>query len=160
MKEKFFTPNIEDIHVGYECEYQGNYGYESFNNGEETWIPIKIKLKDEEGAYTSQLEDILIGMDDGYQPVRVPYLTKEQIEAEGWTSFITEFKGDIVPENMTYTFFREDRNYMLGWNFNTNKITLIIKDPSLVENYYTEPTFRGECKDINTFRKIIKLLGI
>jgi hypothetical protein len=49
---------------------------------------------------------------------------------------------------------------MLGWNFNTNKITLIIKDPSLVLDYYTEPTFRGECKDINTFRLIQKLLGI
>jgi len=156
MKEKFFTPNIEDIHVGYECEYQDNYGFESFNNGEETWIPIKIKLKDDEGAYTSQLEDILIGMDDGYQPVRVPYLTKEQIEAEGWYKInnnypIQTFKHPIdVDVEVIYNY---DTNYL----FITIPGKIMFTEPNIE---YRANKFSGECKDINTFRKIIKLLGI
>lgn len=149
---KYFTPDIEDICIGYEYEQLVTPLSESLGKGEEEWM--KCKFPD---PFT--IDRILL-LYERKKQLRVSYLTKEQIEAEGWTSFITEYKGDIVPENMTYTFFREDRNYMLGWNFNTNKITLIIKDPSLVENYYNEPTFRGECKDINTFRKIIKLLGI
>jgi hypothetical protein len=138
MENKYFTPNIEDLCIGYELEIrQAN-----------KWLSHKIQSND---CFCDFIDM------DGY---RVPYLNKEQIEAEGWTSFITEYERDIVTEKMIYTFFKEDRNYMLGWNFNTNKITLIIKDPSLVLDYYTEPTFRGECKDINTFRKIIKLLKI
>jgi len=157
-ENKYFTPNIEDFHIGYQYEifqkgkpYDLNFIHFMPQPEEDTWV--KMTYPDAFLGYN------LKRMFEIYQ-IRVPYLTKEQIEAEGWTSFVTEYKGDIVPENMTYTFFREDRNYMLSWNFNTNKITLIIKDPSLVENYYTEPTFRGECKDINTFRKIIKLLKI
>jgi hypothetical protein len=160
MESKYFIPDKEDIHIGYECEYCDNYGFETFNLGKDNWIPIKIKLQEEDGAYTSEIEDILIGMDDGYQPIRVPYLTKEQIEGEGWTSFITEYDNKISLEKMNYVFFREDKNYMLGWYFNTNQIALLIKDPSLVEDYYSAPTFRGECKDINTFRTICKLLNI
>lgn len=147
MENKYFTPDIEDLYVGYKLEIKGKH--------DDDWKPVVLG-KDAIWHQFTNLENLGKAMEQ----LRVPYLTKEQIEAEGWTSFVTEYKKDIVPENMTYTFFREDRNYMLGWNFNTNKITLIIKDPSLVENYYTEPTFRGECKDINTFRKIIKLLGI
>ena len=145
MENKYFTPNIEDFHIGYEYE-QALIDCSWFITGwEKRIIDEQSNLK-------------LIKEYSFFQ--RVPYLTKEQIEAEGWTSFITEYENDIVTEKMIYTFFKEDRNYMLGCNFNTNKITLIIKDPSLVLDYYTEPTFRGECKDINTFRKIIKLLKI
>jgi hypothetical protein len=143
---KYFTPDIEDLCIGYELEVNYNFKLNDIFNK---------KIIDS----FEQLADIHSRM-VGDCVIKVLYLTKEQIEAEGWTSFVTEYEGDIVPEKMTYTFFREDRNYMLGWWFNTNKITLIIKDPSLVSDYYTEPTFRGECKDINTFRKIIKLLGI
>lgn len=150
MENKYFTPDIEDLCIGYECELLMNTNVSIIN-------PTSNAPEFKPFIFEKNKIELLIEL---YDSIRVPYLTKEQIEAEGWTSFITEYKGDIVPENMTYTFFREDRNYMLGWNFNTNKITLIIKDPSLVENYYNEPTFRGECKDINTFRKIIKLLGI
>lgn len=145
MENKYFTPEISDFYIGY--EYETIYL-------KSVWTKETLNIMDAGWFFESYHNDAIP------TEFRVPYLTKEQIEAEGWTSFITEYKGDIVPENMTYIFFREDRNYMLGWNFNTNKITLIIKDPSLVENYYNEPTFRGECKDINTFRKIIKLLGI
>lgn len=51
-------------------------------------------------------------------------------------------------------------NYMMSYATDTNKIVFLIRDPSLVKDYYLEPTFRGECKDINTFRKIVKLLKI
>lgn len=157
---KYFTPDIEDFYVGvvYEKYSQGLQIDEFGRFLPEETRDNEVKWREGVIKYPSDIVHLKIALDK--ETVRIPYLTKEQIEAEGWTSFITEYEGDIVPEKMTYTFFREDRNYMLGWWFNINKITLIIKDPSLVLDYYTEPTFRGECKDINTFRKIIKLLGI
>jgi len=154
MENKYFTPDIEDICIGYELEMNWNRAYE------EKWVTIKISIQDEEFAYTDEISEIINALDDGMSEARVPYLTKEQIEGEGWISFITEYKGETNLENMNYIFFNEKVNYMLGWYFNTNQIALLVRDPSLVKDYYTEPTFRGECKDINTFRKIIKLLGI
>jgi hypothetical protein len=90
-------------------------------------------------------------MEDGCEPVRVPYLTKEQIEAEGWT-----FGGYQCNEDKIY-----DKNlYMLNYNEKTKQAILLIRDPASVPDYYLEPSFRGECKDINTLRTICKLLGI
>jgi len=157
---KYFTPDIEDLRIGYECEICINYGYESFNKGEEIWKPKVINLKDSEGAYLGELGDILAGIDDGYQPVRVPYLTEEQIVAEGWTEYIRL-------ENMNYLFCKKESNYMIAWFFNENRISILVKDPSKVidlkgniVDYNDTPRYTGECKDINEFRYICKLLKI
>ncbi len=155
MENKYFTPDIEDLHIEYECEIYGQCTSKLIKKVE--WHPVKVNDSPEMSKYVGILQcKKLIKT----HHIRVPYLTKEQIEAEGWTSFITEYKGETNLENMNYIFFNEKVNYMLGWYFNTNQIALLVRDPSLVKDYYTEPTFRGECKDINTFRKIIKLLGI
>jgi hypothetical protein len=144
MESKYFTPDKEEIHIGYECEYCNNYGFEAFNQGEEEWIPIKIKLQEEDGAYTSEIEDILIGMDDGYQPIRVAYLTKEQIEAEGWKESDTEGFFDKVDDP-------KDRWY-INWYSSTHCLT--------IGDNENEVDYTGPCKDINTFRTICKLLKI
>jgi hypothetical protein len=151
MENKYFTPDIEDFHVGYECEILKE-NWEHFVFNVEEIIPVFARVNSK-----TIVSD----------KIRVPYLTKEQIEAEGWTEFITEYRGDIKLENMNYVFFNEKSNYMLGWFFNRNQIGLLVKDPAKaldingnIINYNDAPRYTGECKDINTFRKIIKLLGI
>lgn len=149
MENKYFVPDISEMHVG--CEFEMN----------DTWGGWKKLVLTEE-----LLKQPMIGLGSGnerspwYWNFRVPYLTKEQIIAEGWTSFLSVYDKDIVLEKMNYVFFNEESNYMLGWYFNTNEIAILVKDPSLVEDYYNAPTFRGECKDINTLRLICKLLKI
>lgn len=154
MDNKYFIPDITEIRVGYEGEINWNLGYEN------KYIPFKVKIQNEDFAYTDEISNIINAVDDGYAEVRTPYLTKEQIEAEGWTSFISVYNNEVSLENMHYIFVNEKSNYMLGWYFNTNQLAILVKDPSLVKDYYTSPTFRGECKDINTLRLICKLLGI
>src|SRR6187431_2955175 len=71
---KYFTPSIEDIRVGYECELL----IFNWKKDKGEWIPTVLEITNfdhESEAWALSLNII-----------RVPYLTKEQIEAEGWES--------------------------------------------------------------------------
>lgn len=134
MENKYFTPDIEDIRVGYECEKEDSIkGYE----------PYTFDLKGVRDAIQDEISD--------YREAwfRTPYLTKEQIEAEGWRcihwrEYLWE-KG-----NKTIHFFNgqkednDDSTYLSIFTIHNSSKVL----------------FEGECKDINTFRYICKLLNI
>lgn len=61
--DKYFTPDIEDIRVGYECEFTG-------------WSEKDYPFKVDQSNISTVLRDI--------KTIGVPYLTKEQIESEEW----------------------------------------------------------------------------
>lgn len=155
MENKYFTPNIEDLCVGYECEYNFAKAYTN------DFKFVKIGYKDDEG-YTNELTDMIHLIDDGAAAIRVPYLTKEQIEAEGW-----EYVKNTNTVDVDICHIFNKNNYMLGWFPLINKIAVLVRDPSkafdekgiLIEYNNTE-RYTGSCKDINTFRKICKLLEI
>lgn len=125
---KYFTPNIEDIHIGYECEEHTPYS-------KDEWTKVIIEDFGPEADFDLQRCRDFIFMDK----IRVPYLTKEQIEDEGWKH----------SEKNCFDF--NDR-WMCSWYPEHNRIEFYDNE--------NENGFAGECKDINTFRKIIKLLGI
>ena len=90
--------------------------------------------------------------------IRTPYLTKEQIEAEGWKTL--EFKREGL-----YSY--EKANYFLVFNEKIRTINIILRDLAIVSeiswSLQTSPEhfkFFCECKCINTFRTICKLLNI
>ena len=120
MENKYFTPDIEDIHAGYECEL---LIYDK-------WEPNIVK------PYTA-LESVVKCIKD--KVIRVPYLTKEQIEAEGW-------------KHSEKDCFNYNDRWMCSWYPEYNRMEFCDDE--------NENGFAGECKDINTFRKIIKLLNI
>lgn len=166
---KYFIPDIEDLKVGYECEICTNYGYESFNDNKEIWEKVLIEYKNEDGTYTEKLLNIIIGIDDGYQPVRVSYLTKEQIEAEGWNFKIKGidlwFEKEVLTEEFDWSSFCNlygYKPYKLFLNYGTNDNKIIIKcDFSGGADFSnSDILFEGECKDINTLKYISKLLKI
>ena len=132
MKNKYFTPDIEEIFVG--CEFEMH----------DTWGNWKKLILTEEF-----LKNPLTGLGSGservpwYWKIRVPYLTKEQIEAEGWT----KEKSYFIKNNI-YLFF-EDKFLVIDSG-----------NPFSWEAIDSEILFKGKCKDINTFRKICKLLEI
>ena len=132
MKNKYFTPDIEEMFVG--CEFEMH----------DTWGNWKNLILTEE-----LLKNPLIGLGSGnervpwYWKIRVPYLTKEQIEAEGWT----KEKSYFIKNNI-YLFF-EDKFLVIDSG-----------NPFSWEAIDSEILFKGKCKDINTFRKICKLLEI
>ncbi len=133
-ENKYFTPSIEDIRVGYECEYKNR----------KNWVKtvlidpeiIRTIAFDSLTLYNNRNKYLLEGI------IRVPYLTKEQIKAEGW-----KFEYGLTD----HMYFSKGRCQLI-W-FGPGK-SIEIQNPANL------PTYIGECKDINTFRYITKLLGI
>ena len=147
MENKYFTPDIENICIGYELEMNWNRAYE------EKWVPIKISVQDEEFAYTSKLSEIVDALHDGMSEARVPYLTKEQIEAEGW-------KKNVLNNNEKALLLFLKNGYELRMYKNyICRFSILIVGAGIIPNW-DKVLFEGKCKDINTFRKICKLLEI
>ena len=139
MENKYFTPDIEDLHIGYELKVNYNF---KLND-----IFHKIIIDSFE-----ELSDIHSRM-SGDCVIRVPYLTKEQIEAEGWKHTGGKLLSFAEQHYVKST-------YRVSYSIDSKKIKFFIADPDEIINYEDECIFNGQCKDINTFRKIIKLLGI
>ena len=152
MENKYFTPDIEDISVGCEFEMDDTWG---------GWKKLTL-TKD-------LLAHPMIGLGSGnerspwYHKIRVPYLTKEQIEGEGFVYRGKISTGTIPGEPFTkieLEFIKN--NILIRFDIISNKV-MIDKADSTEENvnfYNVKTLYHGECKDINTFRKIIKLLNI
>lgn len=135
MENKYFTPDIEDIHIGYELEVNYNFKLNDI---------FHKKIIDS----FEELSDIHSRM-PGDCVIRVPYLTKEQIEAEGWKKYYID--GTYIKDN-----------HILNFDFATGLNRLNIhKKPETGKNVTShDMLFNSKCKCINDFRKIIKLLGI
>jgi hypothetical protein len=140
---KYFTPDIEDIHIGYECEYHGmtTGGLYFFNENNtkdekisiepfiEVWYPIKCSLDPWDKRKPEEIIELLKN-----NQIRTPYLTKEQIETEGW-KFIKKHPGTECCD------FKKNKYYIdIDFDFK-NKIYLRI--------------YEGEQdNEINFFRKL------
>jgi hypothetical protein len=129
---EYFIPEIEDMSIGCEFEMDDTWG---------GWRKLTLTKE--------LLANPMVGLGSGnerspwYHKIRVPYLTKKQIEAEGWisqseTGFFTKDKYELY--------------YNQQWNNDKEFSLQILDQPNFL--------YQGECKDINTFRKLIKLLSI
>lgn len=143
----YFTPSIEDIRVGYECEIAtpADVNWESY-----IWDYVTLS------KHNFNHESPLFALT---AKLRVPYLTKEQIEAEGWRQGNSRILFSGSNGYWDYTFTKD--NYILYYDTGNKILSIIVRDPSLEgSNFIKMPVFRGECKDINTFKFICKLLKI
>lgn len=129
---KYFVPEISDIRVGYECEY---------NPTGDLWVKALLNKNSDFSFLFSK-------------PIRTLYLTKEQIEAEGW-KFIKHNK------DINLLAFRININehswYELDYYIDSK--TLLI-DKYYCNGDYNLGLFNGECKSINELRLIQKMLHV
>ena len=150
MENKYFTPDIEDLCIGYECEYNFARAYT------DEFDFVKIGYKDVtpgKGGYTDELTHMIHLIDDGAAAIRVPYLTKEQIENEGW-------KENILNNNEKALLLFSKNGYELRiYKDYICRFSNLIVGAGIMPNW-DKVLFEGKCKDINTFRKICKLLEI
>ena len=148
MENKYYTPTIEDIYVGYEYKEQDYKKQWEFKKARDiAW-----------GDFATLIAT---------QEIRVPFLTKEQIEEEGWKfNYLGKndwFKGNIpiLPYNeVDYPFelwFKLDK-YWLGFYKSIHKIVILEKSEEYPEG--ESVLFKGTIPSINEFRYISKLLGI
>lgn len=145
MENKYYTPDISDIRVGYKCEFTtDSLSFEVNNTDDFSFRELDI----------ADIKDIIDFIEHGYfneddlsQFIRTPYLTKEQIEEEGWKEYETR---------MICRSFKKENDYHLYWFETDNAIQLCKGTPPMWLNYY----YSGECPSINEFRTISKLLNI
>lgn len=141
VESKYFTPSIGDIRIGYECELFWNQDHLTEN----FWDKIIVGDKG--------LEDINWEFRIDNNQVRVLYLTKEQIQQEGWKLLEEQrlWKGQIVFEKGNYFMLFHPKKLLLDF---------ILKDPSKEERVSNPEHFRlfCICKDTNRLREIEKIL--
>lgn len=148
----YFVPDIEDIRVGYECEmythrFLEGYGWNKQILGS-TLVAAIV-------THSNELE----------KGIKTPYLTKEQIEAEGWKPVNTGgLENGCMNGRCAFTkgnyflIIPSQPNTKLG-----NRIEIVMVD--VLKDDYNEWTsngrmYLGECRCINDFRLIMKLLCI
>jgi len=138
MENKYYTPSIEDIRVGYECEWK--------DCDEHTWEKKNEYPWEKRIIEADEVEFTIDDVEEGR--IRTPYLTKEQIEAEGWVEMSPPIIS-ISREFRNIPFIKD--GYRLDYNINSNQLAITISREFL---------FYGECKSINELRIICKLLNI
>jgi hypothetical protein len=159
MAEKYYYPKKEEIRVGWEGEINWNLGYEN------TYTPITILYPDEEAkdGWNCNIDDVLsLAIWDRCAEIRVPFLSEEQLVAEGW-----EKLSDLSPFTKKPYKFRKYVN--LHFNEPHTWIVHCHGDGSQIKiehhwasswNIVDEYIYKGKCPDINTFRYLCNLLGI
>lgn len=150
MENKYFVPDIEDVRVGYECEVLSEIRTEEGELAGTEWFPYIIK----NGSCTMRNGGASITLDNTimYPPLdkaRTLYLTKEQIEAEGWVA--TCFSES---EDYGMCSFKKGAFECRRWSNQNDYIEFLNSRTS------DDIIYEGGCKDINTFRYICKLLNI
>jgi len=131
-KNKYYTPEIEEFHVGFECEIA------SINNNWliTDWVKKVFNEKDLKSSFNEYIE-----------LYRVKYLNKEDIESLGFVfkkHWVKESDGDIYKQ----------KGYGLTWFKKINSFSIWSDD-------YEEVTyFRGNIKNKSELKILLKQLGI
>lgn len=165
MNDKYFVPDIEDLRIGYELERFtqgrifnpeiGMFLPEEERDEEYKWRPDVIKcasdlLHIEAHTYTDTPRPFSVPYN---QYVRTKYLTKEQIFNEGWKYVGKGYEGAVC-----YGYHKNDAQLTVWFDsplcYHNVPVVIRITDSDGNVDY------DGECKSINEFRYICKLLKI
>lgn len=153
---EYYTPQIEDLFIGYECEVYNQCTNKLIKKVE--WNTVKVALHGETGNSIgiTQCKNYLKN-----EKLRTKYLTKEQIEAEGWSPEKILWEGKDE-QDIHVDGFSKSISEILWYDFlfEEGKITIIKKYYRNEVAQVCETIFSGNCPSINEFRKIQKLLKI
>jgi len=137
MEDKYYTPEIEEFHIGF--EYEGRLA--GVNGGVTDW---------EKRIFFKEQLPFIKGCEETLEHFRVKYLDKEDIESFGFTKYV-EF------DNL-YTLKINDITYhliVISNDFGKHKYEIRASNPS---NSYGG--FYGTIKNKSELKKILKQTGI
>ena len=138
MKNKFYTPKIEEFHVGFEYEsYNGKVWSKEISEtcySDQAYICLPIPEKD-------------YGYD--YENTRVKYLDLEDIESLGWK--FKEIEKGMLSNRPIFKF----KTYLLNFDRNEHGIWLLITD-----EYVEYQHFSGQVKNKSELKKLMQMLNI
>jgi len=146
-KEKYYTPTIEEFHVGFECEYND---------------PLKGSW--EKVIYT---EDMFFGGKRGLTLLekRVKYLDQEDIESLGWSQEMvlnvwSETENDFV-NGFIYSTNEKDK-YVLLYDTETNTLGIYLQRiyNQISGNWEEHKMFSGIIQNKSELKKLMYQLQI
>lgn len=138
LKSKYYTPSIEEFHIGFELEYYNDYS--------DSWVLLTISKDtydwDSWGAYS----------DDETHPFssqakfRVKYLDREDIESLGYArvNFYDDGKGPAS--------YRYEKDHV--------RIYLLFNNMVRIEFDSGVHIFEGTIKNKSEFKRLLVQLGI
>jgi hypothetical protein len=130
MDKKYYTPSIEEFHIGFEYEWS--------EEGRKIWIEEQADQDDVSLAYSSYEETPDIYPDE----YRVKYLDREDIESLGFVY------------NEEYIYYTPTRNFQLNHK-ETHQYNLRV-----IDEQHGEVIFIGYIKNKSELRRLLKQLKI
>lgn len=150
--EKNFEYKVEGSKIGDEVVVIDNSNY----NGEYAEdCPFKAVIKSITDYPCIWVDSVVTGKEYELYPqqLEVAYLTKEQIEAEGWNSLGTYSDGTGL-----FNIGNNHNGYESVYKDEKLKITKLWSSHG--DTFHRKDLYLGECKDVNCLRFISKLVGI
>jgi formyltetrahydrofolate hydrolase len=144
-ENKYYTPELGELYFGFSFEvYNSNDRY--FFEGAEGWYKASMDF----GVLGNLINLQRLILD---KQVRVPYLTKEDIEAEGFKKVGDQFEsiktylGIGTGDDKKLCIYFDEEDYMVDIWYRSNRGDLYTK-------------FEGVIKNKSEFRKILKMIGV
>lgn len=162
MKDKYYTPDIEDLYVGMELHYINDHTKKISSENLSKLIITPKQL-------SFILNPLYYKNEDNFNPnlmsYVIPYLTKEQIEAEGLPFQKT---NGLTNWFFINTWDLPDEKIQDFYRYKAYSVTILQMPDNQLKIYFDfsggnpedSCMFEGECKSINEFRKIMKMLKI
>lgn len=148
MESKYYTPTIEEFHVGFEYEYYEQCLFDLPDKKTPIWINKVF------GNEYEELDSVAYDITQTPSTIRIKYLDKEDIESLGWE--YVEDRG--MSENYGYTFNKPiqylsggDAWYKLRYWFTNHRVRI---EP------LGGPIFDGTIKNKSELKILLKQLGI
>lgn len=143
----YFTPTLEELFWGYECEVQTSWGY-----SKGVW-PTVLENDTHFNLFNSKRSVSDIEHLRQYSSyLRAKYLTVEQIEQEG---FVANMVGTFIIND-----FLKTGGGFLWYDFEKHTMKIVINKTDGDALVHGDTLFEGNCKSVNELRKLIKQLDI
>ena len=160
--EKYYTPKLEEFHVGFEYEFKSNT-FDGTVKTKEQFDEAEWSTDTFEGHDFPYLYRALNGrnVENGLCGIRVKYLDRDCIESLGWSH---DYNAEPIPnreELPVYEGYLFDKQNETGelwilYHFSDNIVWIeYIKDCGL-QGY----VFKGTIKNKSELKKLLKQLGI
>ena len=136
MENKYYTPTIEEFHVGFEYEENALLGYIGDENIEvREWITTKIET-------AVHMYDVILRMERGENIFRVKHLDRKDIESLGLES----------TKPLWYQ-YHNDRYMIVDLSNKGDNMY------SITDKRYDMYLFYGTIKNKSELKKVLKMIG-
>jgi hypothetical protein len=163
MENKYYTPQIEEFHVGFNCEWKmQRVKSQSFLNNDyiHNWSAHTITIDDfSDHALADESHNLTYNLNEW----RVKYIDREDIESFG---FIREFSTfSKILKSPAEVYINEEKNTILAHYPDINKVTISTRDYAknelaLKSNWDDRQVNLISIKNKNELQRLLKQLSI